>query len=583
MTTTRNPPGRSVDESSANGDTLAIYAKLLRGELEGDTALRASQQMLQMIFDTIPEAIWWKDRDCTFLGVNHVLADIAGLDPKDMVGKTDFDMPWASGNPYGAKWYQDWDREVMESGIAQYGIKEELTMPDGAKVWIETNKVPLRDFSGKVIGVLGSFQDVTERHLADESRKAAMEELDERVKTRTSALRKANETLRREVEERIRLQAQERKQRAYAEALRDTAAAVAESLDVDEVLEQVLLGVDRLIKHHLSAVVLIDDDGAHTLAHTHDSNRDQVGSDCDVGMRIDHLSLVKDLENAGGTLIRNDMRGGSLGDQTRSAIGAPITVSETRIGYLVVESVSPGYFDASHTERLAAIADLAAAAISNAQLFSAEAELAAIEERQRLARELHDAVSQTLWTANLVSDSIVANGPAEVTEEQVERLKTLTRGALAEMRSLLLELRPASLVETQLTELLEQLVDALQSRRSIEATVIVPALEDQWEPAPQAKHAMYRIAQEALNNVGRHSGATKVVIEVQVEPDILAMTICDNGSGFNVEDARADRLGLTIMKERAEAVGAVFGIQSELGTGTTIQVGLPLRLAVPAR
>lgn len=569
--------------STEDADTLAIYARLLRGELEGDTALRASQQMLQMIFDTIPQAIWWKDRDCVFLGVNRVLADRAGLEPQEMIGKSDFDMPWAGGEPYGAKWYQDWDREVMESGIPQYGIKEELTMPDGAKVWIETNKVPLRDFNDKVIGILGSFQDVTERHLADEGRKQAIEELDERVKARTSALRKANESLRREVEEKVRLEAEERKQKAYAEALRDTAAAVAESLDLDEVLEQVLLGVDRLIKHHLSAVVLIDDEGAHTLAQTHESNRDHVVSGCEVGMQIDHLPLMADMVSEEGPLIRNDLTEGGLGGKTRSAICAPFGVSDTRIGYLVVESVSPGYFNDSHTERLTAIGDLAGAAISNAQLFSAEAELATLEERQRLARELHDAVSQTLWTANLVSDSITAKGPAEVTEAQVERLKTLTRGALAEMRNLLLELRPASLDETQFTELLDQLVDALQSRRAMKAVVHARAPIDQWEPPPLAKHALYRIAQEALNNVGRHSGATDVEIEVSMADDKLVMAIRDNGQGFSVEDAKASRLGLSIMQERAEAVGASFDLTSTPGSGTTVSVILPIEHGVSDR
>lgn len=572
-----------ITAPTPNGDTLAIYAQLIRGELEGDTALRASQQMLQMIFDTIPQAIWWKDRDCVFLGVNRALAERAGLEPEEMIGKSDFDMPWASGEPYGARWYQECDREVMESGIPQYGIKEKLTMPDGINMWIETNKVPLRDFKGDVIGILGTFQDVTERHIADEARIQALTELDERVKARTSDLRKANESLRREVEDRIRLEARERKQRGYAEALRDTAAAVAESLDLDEVLEQVLLGVDRLIKHHLAAVVLTDDDGAHTLAQTHVTSRDQVAFGIETGTKIDHLPLIADMEQTEGPLIRNDLPEGGLGDKTRSAIGAPITVSDTRIGYLVVESISPGFFDTNHTERLAAIADLAAAAISNAQLFSAEAELAALEERQRLARELHDAVSQTLWTTNIVSNSISASGPAEVTEEQLERLRTLTRGSLAEMRSLLLELRPASLVETQFTELLDQLVDALQSRRAIKAVVHSPTTVSQWEPVPTAKHALYRIAQEALTNVARHSNATNVEIDVTVAENHLVMTICDDGQGFSVQETKADRLGLSIMKERAEAVDAIFELNSVPGSGTTISVLLPIEHAIPPR
>lgn len=556
---------------------MAVYSQLLAGALEGDDALRASREMLQLVMDTVPGAFWVKDRDCVFLGVNRALAERAGMEPADLIGKSDFDMPWANGDPFGAEWYQKSDREVMESGKAQFRIKEELTLADGSTTWLETNKVPLRDFNGEVVGVLGGFEDVTEKHLAEEARNLAIEELDERVKARTSALRTANETLRREVEERIRLEAKERQQRSYAETLRDTAAAVARSLDLDETLEQVLAGVDRLIAHNLSAVILADDEGTHTLAHIRETRLDHVVDGVEVGMLIDHLPLLRGLRAAIEPVIDNDVKGGSLGFATRSTMGAPIAVSDARIGYLIVEGTAPGFFNEYHVERLAAIADLAAAAISNAQLFSSEAELAALEERQRLARELHDAVSQTLWTANLVSDSIVANNPADVTEDQVQRLKTLTKGALAEMRSLLLELRPASLVETRFTELLEQLADALESRRSIKAVLNAPAPDDMWEPDPKSKHALYRIAQESLNNVARHSGATEVQIDVVFDGELLIMTIGDNGEGFDRAEAKTDRLGLQIMAERAESVGASFQIICTPGGGTTVDVGVPIR------
>ena len=560
-------------------DALSIYAKLLRGEIEGDTALKASQQMLQMVFDTIPQAIWWKDRKCVFLGVNRILANMAGVEPEEMIGKSDFDMPWASGEPYGADWYQDWDREVMKSGVPQFGIKERLLMPDGQTIWVETNKVPLRDLKGDVIGVLGTFTDVTKRHLADEARKQAIDDLDERVKTRTSALRKANESLRREIEDRKRLEVKERKQRAYAEALRDTAAAVAESLDLDETLEQVLVGVDRLMKHNLAAIVLTDEHGISTLAHTRESWKDHVVAGCELGAVVDHVPFMKRLGDSEEHLIDNDVRGESFGDETRSAMGVPITVSESRIGYIIVESVSPGYFTEAHLERLNAVSDLAGAAISNAQLFSSEAELATLEERQRLARELHDAVSQTLWTANLVSESIRANDSAEEIDAQLIRLKALTKGALAEMRTLLLELRPASMAETRFTALLEQLVDALKARRSIDTTISVPEPALQVEPTPQTKHALYRIAQEALNNVGRHSGATEVEIEVQVTENYMTMRIRDNGTGFDVTSTGGDRMGLSIMRERAEQVGASIELASQPGFGTTLAVLLPIDTA----
>jgi len=339
----------------------------------------------------------------------------------------------------------------------------------------------------------------------------------------------------------------------------------------------VLRGVERLMAHHLAAVILIEDDGTHTLAHCRRAPQHPIeGEICTIGATVDDMALIGWLRDAAGPLILNDVRSGAIGITSRSLLGEPIEVSDTRIGYLVVENESPGFFTDGHSERLTALADLAAAAISNAQLFSAEAELAALEERQRLARELHDAVSQTLWTASLVADSMTTFGPANVTAEQVDRLQTLTRGALAEMRTLLLELRPAALAETPFIELIDQLGDALRSRKAIKVRVDAPPAPDLPELPPAEKHAFYRIAQESLHNVGRHAVASEVVVTVSIVDDEFSMLISDDGAGFAVDNPKADRLGLTIMQERAHAVGARFAVTSAPGAGTEVAVRLPV-------
>ena len=114
---------------------------------------------------------------------------------------------------------------------------------------------------GAVIGVLGTFKDVTDRHQAEDELQRTLGDLDERVRLRTNDLLRSNETLRREVEFRIRLQSEEREQRAYAEALRDTAAAMSKTFDIDAVTEQTLEGVERLISNDLAAIVLADASG----------------------------------------------------------------------------------------------------------------------------------------------------------------------------------------------------------------------------------------------------------------------------------------------------------------------------------
>ena len=213
-----------------------MYAALLQGEYGGDAALLASQQMLQILMDSMTNAVFWKDRDSCYLGCNHVFSAFAGFDSSILLGKSDRDMPWADDPEFPADWFFDWDQVVVESGQPRFGIIERLRSAAGEVRWIETNKVPLRDLSGVVIGVLGTFEDVTERRAAEDNLQRTLAELDERVKQRTTQLMRSNESLRREVEDRVRIQAEERQQRSYAEALSDSAAAMSSTLDLDEVM-----------------------------------------------------------------------------------------------------------------------------------------------------------------------------------------------------------------------------------------------------------------------------------------------------------------------------------------------------------
>ena len=240
----------------ATRSNVELYAALLQGQIRGDDALEASQQLLHVLMDSSANAVFWKDLHSRYLGCNHVFAAFAGSEPIDLLGKSDRDMPWADDAEFGADWFLDWDAHVAETGEPVMGIVERLRRASGDLRWVETNKVPLRDLDGTVIGILGTFEDVTERRAAEERLNRALTDLDRRVQQRTRDLERAIESLRREVDDRVRVQAEERQQRAYAEALRDTAGAMSKTLDVDEVMEQVLIGVERLVSNDLTAIVL---------------------------------------------------------------------------------------------------------------------------------------------------------------------------------------------------------------------------------------------------------------------------------------------------------------------------------------
>jgi signal transduction histidine kinase len=198
------------------------------------------------------------------------------------------------------------------------------------------------------------------------------------------------------------------------------------------------------------------------------------------------------------------------------------------------------------------------------------AEEAAQEERQRLARDLHDAVSQTLWSASLIADVLpeIWQQDQEKGLERLGRLRQLTKGALAEMRALLLELRPSALVETEISELLSRLVEATGSRSGA-------SISEYFEgdcPLPEDVHvAIYRITQEALNNATRHAEADHIEVKFLCEPNLAKLTIQDDGSGFDPRKTRlGQHLGLQIMRERAASIGAKLEIMSKPQEGTLV-------------
>ena len=529
-----------------DGNGTEIYAAVLQGECTGDAALRASQQMLQILMDSMTNAVFWKDRKSRFLGCNKVCASFAGVEPEAFVGLSDRDMPWAEDQDFNADWFVDWDEVVVQSGEPRLGIIERLRSASGELRWIETNKVPLRDLSGAVIGVLGTFEDVTERRQAEDDLQRTLAELDERVKRRTTQLMRANESLRREVEDRVRIQAEERQQRSYAEALSDSAAAMSSTLDQDAVLEHVLGGVERLVSNDLTAIILLDQEGTPSIARQRAGYGYGVAIESDCHHSLSSLDVILRLREEVGSVVIDDPRR-ALGP-AQCVVGAPMRIGDQQIGFLVAESAMKGFFTEGHGERLRAIADQAAAAISNARLASQVSGLAAAEERQRLARELHDAVSQTLWTAALTADSLLREAGDDS------------------------ELRPAELSEAPLHDLLEGLVIALESRKSLDVTIDLEPVELN----AATRLAFYRVAQEALGNIAKHAQASAVQIRLSNGDDI-ELRICDNGHGFDSGTVPAGHLGLIIMRERADAVGATLVVDASPGRGTEISLSVEQR------
>jgi PAS domain S-box-containing protein len=383
-----------------------------------------------------------------------------------------------------------------------------------------------------------------------------------------------------DITHRKRIEAAEAEQRQYAEALRDTLALLTNTLNLNEVLNRILENIGRVVPHHAASVILIDGDKAQIVRSVGD------------GESAQNLSETFDLKDV--AVLQHIVRTGepintrlssaewqhkvSLRDNEVAYIGMPIFLQDEIIGIINIFNFGKQAFLPSDLDRLSTFARYAAIAIQNAQLYRQSQALAALEERQRLARELHDSVTQTLFSASVVAETAARNwetNPAKVTL-LLDKLHRLTSGALAEMRVLLLELRPANLEKVSLHDLLEQLVQSVKSRKALEITL---QMSDLPELEPPAKVALYRITQEALNNVVKHSAATQAEICVESTPRYLELSISDNGNGFDLQAVQTTSLGLTIMRERAGEINATMSVSSVAGRGTTVEVIYPYVVA----
>ena len=253
----------------------------------------------------------------------------------------------------------------------------------------------------------------------------------------------------------------------------------------------------------------------------------------------------------------------------QAQLAVPLATQDDVYGGLMLYYREPRRFSAEEIELAVTFGEQAKLALENARLRAQAEQSAVVAERNRIARDLHDSVTQTLFSASLIAEvlpRLLARDPDE-TKRRLAELRQLTRGALAEMRTLLLELRPATLTEVDLNELLRQLAEAAVGRARIPVELTVEGAA----PVPtDVKIALFHIAQEALNNVIKHARADSATVLLERHPGSVALTVRDDDRGFDAADVTPEHLGLAIMQERAEGIGATLHIRSALGAGTTV-------------
>jgi signal transduction histidine kinase len=421
-------------------------------------------------------------------------------------------------------------------------------------------------------------------HVALRRARAQLQQQNEQLQQEIARRTRAESELARANVELRRLVAAEQRQRQTAESLREVTAVLTRSLDLETVLQLIFAELGRVVAYQGAAIFLADDrdlvlSRAVGFGEPYIDRRIPLDAN-DPAVAVFRRRQPRKIDDTSSCADWIDWY---TGETILSWMGAPLLIGPTTIGVLTVDHAAAHSYVAQDLRTLEAFAHQAAIAIGNARLFTQATAAAAEAERRRLARELHDSVSQALFLANLNADVIpqLWEQDQALGRRALGDLQQFTRSALAEMRTLLLELRPSALVATPLSELLGLLAAALSAKHplrvetELEAVPLLPA---------DVQICLYRIAQEACNNVVKHAraGRVRIGLSCTVQPPgapgavpketLIALSVADDGRGFAPGQQAGTGLGLSGMAERAGGIGAQFEIQSAPGAGTRVAV-----------
>ncbi len=371
--------------------------------------------------------------------------------------------------------------------------------------------------------------------------------------------------------------------------LYEVAAVASRSPDLQTMLDESLDRVLRAVHCDQGAIHLLDEEGETLTLVAHQGLPEALALDPPIQIR--DLQLWQD-EYGQSTLIHGDTLhpegiGGAAWD--RAYIGIPMRAGGPIVGLLGLffEITHPRFSD-QEVALLVSIADQVGAAAESARLRERAERAAVMEERQRLARDLHDSVTQSLYSLTLLTEGgrrLASTGQVDSIEDYFQDLGEIALQSLKEMRLLIHELRPPILEQEGLVGALQQRLDTVEGRAGMGARLLMvgDALEDGegLDLPASVEQDLYGIAQEALNNALKHAAATSITVWLRAGEGRLELEIADDGKGFDpVLAGEGGGLGLSTMRERAARLGGVLNLQSSPGQGTTVKVVVSLHETV---
>ncbi len=419
----------------------------------------------------------------------------------------------------------------------------------------------------------------------------------DRLEQRSGELQAANQALQAEIVERqratvaLREKEQQLEQRV-AERTRElstllaTAHSLAATLDLQPLLTLILARLRDVVDYSAAALFQLENPGELRLRRYLGPIRQERLVE---NWPLDRAGHSREVVRSRAPVVIPDVRAdtplarafrakaiddlGEVPAYVASWMGVPLLLGNEVIGVLAFDHGVAGFYNQRHAELAKAFAAQATVAIENARLYRRAQQLAALQERQRLARELHDSVSQALFGIALgarTARALVDRDPARAAEP-IDYVLSLAEAGLAEMRALIFELRPESLEQEGLVAALTKQTAALRARHGL---AVQTTLCEEPELPLEAKEVLYRVAQEALHNVVKHARASRVDLRLDCGPRVV-LEVRDDGQGFDPQGSFPGHLGLKSMRERAEHLGGRVTIQSAPGQGTTVRAELP--------
>jgi len=371
-------------------------------------------------------------------------------------------------------------------------------------------------------------------------------------------------------------------QRGALEAMSEAVLAIATEREVDPVLRRLVESARELAGARYAALGIPDGSGAFAQFITAGMSDELIAAMGPLPRTHGLLgAMLESPESYRTTDIRQDPRFRGWWPRAhptmRSFLGVPIVArGEIIAAFYLTDCEHADDFSSEDQRLIEMLAAHAAVAIENARLLERSRELSIVEERNRLARELHDAVSQKLFglVLNAESAATLLGRDPDAAGVQIAGIRELAQEALEELRGLIFELRPADLEEEGLAATLRKHVDML---RRVHGRDVELRISGAPRSAAETDGEVLRIAQEALNNALRHADAERIELRLQARDGRLTLTVADDGVGFDpaAPGVRSRRLGLTSMEERARALGGSLAVVSRPGDGTTVTLEVP--------